>query len=1077
MTDPRTPADPPSPRAPWVAAARQQIGPYLLLQKIGEGGMGEVWQAEQQEPVHRRVALKLIKPGMDSSEVVARFESERQALALMSHPSIASVFDAGTTDGGRPYFVMELVKGLPLTEYCDRQRLGTKQRLELFLRICDGIQHAHHKGVIHRDVKPSNILVYEEDGVATPKIIDFGVAKATQQPLTERTLFTQLGQWVGTPEYMSPEQAEMSSLDIDTRSDVYSLGAVLYELLVGAQIFDAKVVRELGFDEIRRVIRESDPPLPSTRISSLGDSGTHVAVSRGTEPRVLARHLRGDLDWIVMKALEKERSRRYPTPDDLAADVKRHLEHRPVTAGPPSVVYRLGKLVRRHRVGTLAAILIALSMVVGGWGLLRSWAAQREAQIAQRFGQMVAGMEWQLRVSQMTQAHDLTPEVEAFEQRLLTITEEVEEAGRSARGPGEYAMGRGLLALERFEEALEHLDNARDFGLEGPELAYARGVALGVLYDRDYDRARAIRDPERRDEAVAAARQRYRDPALRDLQQAKASSAPLSYVDALVAFYEERLDDTSRHIESAMRDSPWLWEGPSLAGQVHTSQASDHFRNNRPDEAYAAYDAAEQAFSRALEIAPSAAPVHLARCESRVFLLFRSLVQQNPAHTFEALRERAQDACGQLQEVLPNHPDLPTHLANLHLMNARRRNLRGQDPSQEAAIARAQAERGLELRPDSALALRALGDSILIPARHQWEAGKDVREELDEAGRVFQKAMKVDLTLAAANNAANAYLMKARQERDHGVDPRASWALAEDLYREASALHPTDVHVRGNITLVMRDLAEWESDHGIDPIPRFEAAAAITKQLAQEAPGMIFMHVIDAGLATDLAKAQREWQVGDPFTTLERGRASAQRALEISPDTASTYWTLARVEGEMARGQARAGRDPHQAANAAISHLETHDSIFPGQVRAHRLRAQVYNDKARYLIANAGDPSSPIQSAFQQTQVAIDELGSKDPQVFEAQLETWDLRLSALDEEAARRVIEEALVDARSAVEAHPEHAATLLAAATIHARGAHLGKPDHERSAQRARELAQRASSINPRLEGEVEALLGGLA
>jgi serine/threonine protein kinase/tetratricopeptide (TPR) repeat protein len=345
----------------------RMIGSYHLLQKIGAGGMGEVWVAEQHKPIHRRVALKLIKAGMDTRQVIARFESERQALAMMDHPAIAKVFEAGETDEGRPYFVMEYVQGIPITAHCDQNRLTTQERLELFEHICEGVQHAHQKAIIHRDLKPSNILVAIQDGKAVPKIIDFGVAKATAQSLTERTMYTELGMLIGTPEYMSPEQAEMSGQNIDTRTDVYSLGAILYELLVGALPFDPKELRRAGFDEIRRKIREEDPPKPSTKLSTMGDASTTQAQNRRTERPALIRQIRGDLDWITMKALEKDRTRRYGSPSELAADIDRYLKHQPIVARPPSTMYKAKKFVRRHRVGvgvtsTLAILLVAFSM-------------------------------------------------------------------------------------------------------------------------------------------------------------------------------------------------------------------------------------------------------------------------------------------------------------------------------------------------------------------------------------------------------------------------------------------------------------------------------------------------------------------------------------------------------------------------------------------------------------------------------------------------------------------------------------------------------------------------------------------
>ncbi len=342
------------------------IGRYKLLQQIGEGGCGVVYMAEQEEPVRRRVALKVIKLGMDTKSVIARFEGERQVLAIMDHPNIAKVFDGGATEAGRPYFVMELVRGVKMTDYCDGRKLSTQQRLELFMQVCRAVQHAHQKGIIHRDLKPSNILVTVNDGVAVSKVIDFGIAKATTgERFTDKTVFTAFEQFIGTPAYISPEQAEMTSLDIDTRSDIYSLGVLLYELLTGQTPFNARELLKAGIEEIRRTLRETEPARPSTRLSTLGaEDLTTMAKRRGLEAPKLVNLLRGELDWIVMKCLEKDRARRYETANGLAQDIQHFLANEPVAARPPSRLYEFQKAVRRHKVGfaATAAVIVALSL-------------------------------------------------------------------------------------------------------------------------------------------------------------------------------------------------------------------------------------------------------------------------------------------------------------------------------------------------------------------------------------------------------------------------------------------------------------------------------------------------------------------------------------------------------------------------------------------------------------------------------------------------------------------------------------------------------------------------------------------
>ena len=362
-------------------------GRYKLIEAIGEGGMGSVYVAQQTDPVRRLVALKVIKAGMDSRQVLTRFEAERQALALMEHPNIAKVFDAGATDANHPFFVMELIKGVTITEFCDQRHLSPRQRLELFIPVCHAIQHAHQKGVIHRDIKPNNVLVALYDGKPVPKVIDFGIAKTAGQPLTDRTLVTGFGAVVGTPEYMSPEQAELNQIDIDTRSDVFALGVLLYELLTGTTPLDRKRLGKAALLEILRLVREEEPPRPSTRLST-SDALPAIAANRGTETALLARLMRGDLDLIVMKALEKDRSRRYETASGLARDVQRYLADEAVEARSPSVRYKLGRLIRRNRAATLTAaamLLVLIGGIVGTtWGLVRAeHALEAEAEARQ----------------------------------------------------------------------------------------------------------------------------------------------------------------------------------------------------------------------------------------------------------------------------------------------------------------------------------------------------------------------------------------------------------------------------------------------------------------------------------------------------------------------------------------------------------------------------------------------------------------------------------------------------------------------------------------------------------------------
>ena len=462
--------------------AGERIGPYKLRELIGEGGFGTVWVADQETPVKRRVALKVIKLGMDTKEVIARFEQERQALAMMDHPHIARVLDAGSTCFGRPFFVMELVRGIKITDYCDQANLSTRERLELFVQICHGIQHAHHKGIIHRDIKPSNILVTLHDGVPVPKVIDFGVAKATQSRLTDLTIYTQFEQMIGTPLYMSPEQAEMSGLDIDTRSDIYSLGVLLYELLVGRTPFDPEKLLKCGQDEMRRVIREQDPPKPSTALSTMAaEVRTAVALHRHADAAQMAGLLRGDLDWIVMKALDKDRTRRYQTANDLALDIGRFLANETVSAAAPSARYRFNKFARRNKTalgvaGVIAAVLV-LATVVSTWQAIR---ATRAGELAQR-RVVEVGAERDAKDRARQEAEAVSAFLTAVFQspdpardgRTITVAETLDRASRkldadlgsqpARRVKLQETLGWTYHALGLDHDALPLLEKARDY--------------------------------------------------------------------------------------------------------------------------------------------------------------------------------------------------------------------------------------------------------------------------------------------------------------------------------------------------------------------------------------------------------------------------------------------------------------------------------------------------------------------------------------------------------------------------------------------------------------------------------------
>ena len=465
----------------------EQIGPYKLLRILGEGGYGIVYLAERQRPVKRRVALKVIKPGMDTKQVIARFEAERQALALLDHPNIAHVFNAGTTEAGRPYFAMEYVKGVPITEHCDRYKLTIEERLKLFITVCEAVQYAHQKAIIHRDIKPSNILVAYEGEQAVPMIIDFGVAKALSQSLTERTLVTEQAQMVGTPEYMSPEQAEMTGQDIDTRTDVYSLGALLYELLTGTLPFDPQTLREAGVEGMRRMIREQDPKTPSVRLSTIEkEKSLSLAQQRRTDIRTLGRRLHGELDWITLKAMDKDRTRRYQTAYALAEDIQRYLDQEPVLAGPPSAAYKLRKFIMRNKslfvsstaiaVVVILAAVISIVLAIMATEARRSETAQRKkAEKAQKDVEALAKQqEEDLYFNHIKLAHQ-----EVIANRLVQARDYLEKCPKHFRNWEWYYLHRKSLSKET--PPIQFDDDVLSFDLSPDGLKLAAFCANGKL--------------------------------------------------------------------------------------------------------------------------------------------------------------------------------------------------------------------------------------------------------------------------------------------------------------------------------------------------------------------------------------------------------------------------------------------------------------------------------------------------------------------------------------------------------------------------------------------------------------------
>lgn len=914
------------------------IGPYRLIELLGSGGMGRVFLAEQTEPWRRQVALKLLKTSLGGKEARIRFKAEQQALARLDHPNVGRILEAGTTDDDAPYFAMELVTGEPLIRYCDTHKLSLRQRLGLMVAVCRGVEHAHRKQILHRDLKPSNVMIAEVDGQAVPKIIDFGIAKALDQPLTDATLAT--GGFLGTPTYMSPEALEGSG-DLDTRTDVYSLGVLLYELLTGVKPFE---VETGGFASLVIRLREEDTPRPSTRWGHLDTQARErLAANRQTSMVELERRLRHELDWVVLKAMAKNRDQRYGSAAALAEDLERYLAHEPLVASPPSFGYHFSKLLRRHRlaVGLLVGLTVLGTSAVGYHLRSRRLVSDRSAELTRE----IERIDWMQRVAYQLPPGDRSAEHQLIRQGMARIEAAATALGGLDRGGGDYALGRGAMALHRLDEAYGHLQAAWEAGYRRPEAALSLGLVLSDLYESRLDRARLLPSRSARRVARQKAGNELRDPAIEmltagrqssvvspslleahiallqdDVEEDSADSAP-DDVSAPIVEAEAQLDQVLSLSLTALEERPWLYEAHFLRARALGRQADRATRNNELDRADELLQQAVEAIRQGLAIGRSDPDGYLRLCETsarRLGFIVRHIrpgVDEQHAQTLEA--------CATARQIDPDRVDVDLVEAGawLDLIDVEVWD-RNEDPSSSMAEAERLLRGYLELRPDSSFAYQSLARAQNQLAVFQMRSGEDPRVAQGTAIELLQEALRLEPHDAALHeNLCTILNARGDYEMNRGGDPRTDLAAAEHhgILAVEGAPDELTAYLYLGITYIRR--AQYRVEHGIDPSADFEEGLRRFQLLLDKwpsngpAPNAIANMLMLRGL----------WETkqgSDPSASFEEAIPFAEQALVVNPDAAFPLFVRGQVKMWLAHYAITTGRDGSEWASTARRDIE-----------------------------------------------------------------------------------------------------------------------------------------------------------
>ena len=972
-----------------LSAGPIRIGPYQLLELLGTGGMGRVFLAEQQRPLRRRVALKLLKTSLGGAEARIRFQAEQQALARLDHPNVGRILEAGATEDGVPYFAMELVSGEPLIRYCDRQALSLEQRLRLMIAVCRGVEHAHRKQVLHRDLKPSNILVSEVDGVAVPKIIDFGIAKALDQPLTDATLAT--GGFLGTPTYMSPEALDGTG-DLDTRTDVYSLGVLLYELLAGVKPHD---IGEGGLASLLLVIRQQETPRPSTRWNRLPtEARERLAAVRQTSMAELGRRLKHELDWVVLRAMAKDREQRYGSAAALAEDLERYLAFQPLKVGPPSVSYQLGKWLRRHR---LAVVLVLGLLIAAGGAIVYHLRSQQE--VSDRTAQLtreVERIEWMQRVAYQLPLGDRTPEKQLIRQAMGRIEGTMLALDGLDRGAGRYALGRGAMALHETEEAHAFLRQAWDAGYHTPEAAVALGWVLSELYEQRLNQIRTLPNAAARRLARRRAGQELRDPAIEMLTAGRESRVvvpslleghiALLKVDRQEALLEaaegkELKDLSARSVEAleqvlalsgeALKERPWLYEAHFLSSRAYDRLADLAIRENTMDRAEELLRQEAAAVEEGLIIGRSDPWGHLRLCRAQQRRLGFLVRQIRPG--VDALHRLTLEACALARRVDPQQPDIDLIEAEawLNMMEVEVWD-RNEDPSTSLREAEERLRRFLAAEPDSIAALNDLAWSQSVLSIYLQRQGRDPAPAMGKAIDLLEQALVLEPNEPSLHIRLTQMLAdRANYEMNRGGDPRQDLAQAEHYGRLAVAGVPDDLSSHLYLGSVFLRRAQYLLEHGHDPGADISEGLRWLQQLLDQWPN----NLATPNTMANFYMLQGLWRCkrGQPCdASFETAVEYATQSLTVKDDAPYTLFTRGQSKMWIAYFRALRGEDFEATAASAREDFTRGLEILPNLPGPYIELAHLSLAEARYALAKGTSPLERVEATQAGAQRALD---------------------------------------------------------------------------------------------------------